>query len=123
MLNIGRADLRNCQGISRRELLHVGGLAFAGLTLADCFEKEATRARGEPPDRSSETSCIFIFLEGGPSQLEMFDPKPMAPNDIRGPFGTIPTSVPGTRIGELLPMMARITGQPIPVDADVRYLV
>jgi hypothetical protein len=67
MLYVGRVVSRNCRGLSRRELLQVGG---------------------------------------GPSQLETFDPKPAAPNDVRGPFGTIATSVPGTQIGELLPMTA-----------------
>src|SRR5476651_2689560 len=100
MLQVGQATSRNCQGITRRELLQAGGLSLLGLSLADGL-------RGEQAPRRTETSCILIFLEGGPSQLEMFDPKPNAPNDIRGPYGVIPTSVPGTQIGELLPMMAQ----------------
>lgn len=102
MLNIGRVTSRNCQGITRRELLQVGGLGILGLSLADWLRADD----GPAARRPAETSCIFIFLEGGPSHLEMFDPKPNAPNDIRGPYGTIATSVPGTQIGELLPMMA-----------------
>src|SRR6185312_6655526 len=54
-----------------------------------------------------DRSCIFLFLSGGPSHLETFDPKPSAPINIRGPYGTIPTSVPGIRIGELLPQIAQ----------------
>jgi hypothetical protein len=106
MLKVGRGVSRNCQGISRRELLQVGGVGLLGLTLADLLRTRETRAANPRPHRSSETSCIFIFLEGGPSQLETFDPKPGAPNDVRGPYGPIATSVPGTRICELLPMMA-----------------
>jgi hypothetical protein len=107
MLNVGRAISKNCQGVSRRELLQVGGLGLLGLSLADWLRAgEAANANPRIARRRSETSCIFIFLEGGPSQLEMFDPKPLAPNDVRGPFGTIRTSVSGTQIGELLPMMA-----------------
>jgi len=103
MLKIGRATARNCQGITRRELLQVGGLSLLGLTLGDGLRGQEARRT----TRSSDPSCIFVFLEGGPSHLEMFDPKPLAPNDIRGPFGVIPTTVPGTQIGELLPMMAQ----------------
>jgi hypothetical protein len=105
MLNIGRFQSKNCQGVSRRELLQVGGLGLLGLSLGDWLRAET--APGANRRRSSETSCIFIFLEGGPSQLETFDPKPQAPNDIRGPYGAIPTSVSGIQIGELLPMMAQ----------------
>jgi hypothetical protein len=103
MLNVGQFLSRNCQRISRRELLQVGSVGALGLTLADQL---AVRAGAPVKVRDKETSCIFIFLEGGPSHLEMFDPKPNAPIDIRGPFGTIPTRVPGLQIGELLPMMA-----------------
>jgi Protein of unknown function (DUF1501) len=107
MLNIGRVQSRNCQGVTRRELLQVGGLGVLGLTLADWLRAgDAASPAPKLARRTAETSCIFIFLEGGPSQLEMFDPKPQAPNDVRGPYGVIPTSVPGTQIGELLPMMA-----------------
>jgi hypothetical protein len=99
MLNIGRAVSKNCQGVTRRELLQAGGLSLFGLSLAGSL-------RGEER-RPAQKSCILIFLEGGPSQLETFDPKPSAPNDIRGPYGAISTSVPGTQICELLPMMAQ----------------
>src|SRR5205807_1341393 len=54
-----------------------------------------------------EPSCIFIFLSGGPSHLETFDPKPNAPVNIRGPYGTIRSNVPGIHIGELLPAMSQ----------------
>ncbi len=106
MLNVGRSVARNCLGISRRELLRVGGTGLLGLTLADWL-----RAREGPTPsvarRGGDKACILIFLEGGPSQLETFDPKPNAPDDVRGPYGAIATSVPGTRIGELLPQLAQ----------------
>jgi hypothetical protein len=108
MLTIGQVISRNCQGFSRRELLQVGGLGILGLTLADGFRSEQVRgANTSSPKRRADNACIFIYLEGGPSQLETFDPKPFAPSDIRGPYGSIATSVSGTRIGELLPMMAQ----------------
>ncbi len=106
MFKIGQFTSRNCQGVSRRELLQVGGLGILGLTLADSFRGEQAAAAAPAARRRSETSCIFIFLEGGPSQLETFDPKPVAPADYRGPYGAIATDVPGLQIGELLPMMA-----------------
>jgi hypothetical protein len=107
MLNIGRVVSRNCQGYSRRELLQVGGLSILGLALPDFLRAAKAPAPNRPTARRRQhTACIFIFLEGGPSQLETFDPKPAAPNDVRGPYGTIATRIPGTRIGELLPMMA-----------------
>src|SRR5215213_9863438 len=105
MLKIGRAASKTCQGLSRREILQVGGLGFLGLTLADWFQ--AREAQASPGTSVSDPSCIFIFLSGGPSHFETFDPKPVAPVDIRGPYGTIPTSVSGIRISELLPQIAR----------------
>src|SRR6516225_7372108 len=89
MLNIGQALSKNCQGISRRELLQVGGLGLLGFSLADWLRAEDS-SRTNRRRRSSETSCIFIFLEGGPSQLETFDPKPQAPNDVADLMGPFP---------------------------------
>src|SRR5438552_1567514 len=103
MFHIGAAASRNCQGISRREILQVGGIGLLGLTLADWWTARANQ--GNTPNR--EPSCIFIFLSGGPSHLETFDPKPRAPIEIRGPYGTIPTNVSGIQISELLPQIAR----------------
>ncbi len=106
MLNVGQAVARNCQGFSRRELLQVGGVGLLGLTLADWLRASESRAAWPGTRTVADKACIFIFLEGGPSHLETFDPKPNAPDDIRGPYGSIAASVPGTRIGELLPSMA-----------------
>jgi uncharacterized protein (DUF1501 family) len=106
MLYIGKTTERNCRGVSRRELIQAGGIGLLGLTLADAW-------RGPPLQASSgsrakrEPSCIFIFLSGGPSHLETFDPKPSAPVNIRGPYGTISTNVPGIQIGELLPALSK----------------
>ena len=106
MFNIGETTTRTCQGITRREILQVGGLGFLGLTLADWLGAREAEASTQSTS-SREPSCIFIFLSGGPSHLETFDPKPTAPIDIRGPYGAIPTSVPGIQISELLPQIAR----------------
>src|SRR5215831_5824907 len=106
MFNVGTTTVRNCQGLTRRELLRVGGLGLAGLTLADWLRSRpahATPGQGAARD----VSCIFLWLDGGPSHLETFDPKPDAPDTIRGPYGAIPTLVPGVHFSELLPMLAR----------------
>jgi uncharacterized protein (DUF1501 family) len=106
MLHFGTATSHTCQGVTRRELLQIGGLGALGLTLGDWLRCNQARGAG-PSSRSREVSCIFIFLEGGPSQLETFDPKPNAPDFIRGPYGTIRTDVPGIQVSELLPMLAQ----------------
>jgi hypothetical protein len=101
MLRIGNGWARDCQGATRREILQVGGLGLLGLGLGDWF-----RARADASTSTREPSCIFIFLSGGPSHFETFDPKPAAPVDIRGPYGAISTNVPGIQISGLLPRLS-----------------
>jgi hypothetical protein len=100
MIRIGEGLARNCEGVTRRELLQVGGAGLVGLSLAGALRAEAA----ERPVR--EKSCIFLWLDGGPSQFETFDPKPDAPSQQRGPYQGIETSVPGLRYSELLPDLA-----------------
>lgn len=85
---------------SRRELLQAGALAPLGLTLPQLL------AGAEAPHRSAK-SCIFIFQYGGLSQLDSWDPKPTAPDEVRGPYHPIATRVPGLRVGELMPRLAQ----------------
>ncbi len=92
-----------CDGLRRRDFLHAGSLAFLGLGLNELFGLDALGA----VDRSKETNCIMLFLVGGPSQLDTWDPKPNAPPEIRGPYKAIPTNVPGIEISEIFPRMAR----------------
>ena len=106
MFKIGHGVTRICQGLTRREILQVGGLGFLGLTLGEWFGVKSAFARSADAT-AREQSCIFIFLSGGPSHFETFDPKPAAPVEIRGPYASIPTSVSGIRISELLPQIAR----------------
>jgi hypothetical protein len=103
MLNIGHVTTHDCQGLRRREFLRVGSAGFVGLTLANLLKAEAAPStRGKP----RADSCIFIYLAGGPSHHETFDPKPNAPLRVRGPWGAISTRVPGTFFGEMLPQLA-----------------
>src|SRR5262245_22729967 len=108
MLNIGKMIGRNCQGITRREVLQVGSVGALGLTLPDWLRGQQAQANPRPGvgGPSRELSCITIWLTGGPSHLETFDPKPEARDFVRGPYGAIRTRVPGIQVSELLPMIA-----------------
>src|SRR5712692_1696122 len=89
---------------TRRDFIKIGSLGFFGLSLADLFRLNAAPgAQTNSPDRS----CIILWLAGGPSHLDMFDPKPEAASDIRGAFNAIETNVSGIRISEHMPKTAR----------------
>jgi hypothetical protein len=95
----------------RRDLLHVGGLTALGLTVSDVLDWQLAVAadRGAATETGAAAkSCILIWLDGGPSHLETFDLKPEAPREVRGPFTSIETCVPGIQIGELLPRTAQV---------------
>jgi hypothetical protein len=103
MLRVQSETSRNPK-TNRRTFLNVGTLAFGGLTLADLFRSRAMA--GEKGSRPK--SAILIHLSGGPSHLDMYDMKPLAPAEYRGEFSPIPTNVPGIEICELMPMQAQI---------------
>jgi hypothetical protein len=92
------------KGLTRRDLLCAGGLAFAGLTLADVLRLRAEA--GRPSTRPK--SVILIWLRGGPSHIDSYDMKPDAPAEIRGEFQPIATNVPGVQLCEYLPRHASI---------------
>src|SRR5262245_55663005 len=93
-----------CPGprVSRRQMIRAGAAGFLGLSLPQLLRADQTRATAAHAD-----SCILVFLNGGPSHLDMWDPKPDAPSEVRGEFKPIPTSVPGVLFGEHLPRFAR----------------
>lgn len=91
-----------CDGLTRRDFLHAGAIAPLGLTLPGFF---AQKAAGQTADR--DVNCIMLFLVGGPSHIDTWDPKPDAPAEVRGPFRPADTNVPGLRISEIFPRMAR----------------
>jgi len=93
---------QRCDGLTRRELLQAGGVGMLGLSLPKLLSAEAVGHM--LPARAK--SVIFVFLYGGPSQLETFDMKPDAPSAIRGPFRPIASRTPGLRICEHLPLLA-----------------
>lgn len=91
--------------VSRRELLRVGGLSLLGLSSLDLTRlRAAAPVKGQPEGRFN--SCIFIFLFGGPSHIDLWDMKPEAPAEIRGEFKPVATRVPGIQICEHLPLLA-----------------
>lgn len=99
-----------CNGLSRRDLLHLGGLGAFGMALPDFFQlQKANAAAGQQgPKFGQAKSCILIYKYGSPPQHETFDPKPDAPAEIQGELKAIPTSVPGIQIGERLSKIARV---------------
>ncbi len=90
---------------SRRRFLQTGLAGLAGLSLPDLLR---CRAQGAAPRDSDRNAVILIWLSGGPSHLDTWDPKPEAPREVRGPFETIATTVPGVRVCEHLPLQASI---------------
>ena len=106
MLNIfGQSDGRDrqCNGVSRRQFLKVGGMAAGGLSLLQLLGLEAEAGLGR-----SHKALINIYLPGGPSHLDTFDLKPGAPAEVRGEFRPMKTNVPGMEICELFPRLAKI---------------
>lgn len=101
---------RLCNGMTRRQTLRLGATGlFGGLTLPGIMRaEEIAKASGQPRNARAK-SCIFIFLEGGPPQQDMWDPKPEAPIEIRGPFQTIATKSPGVIFTEHCRECAKIT--------------
>ncbi len=83
---------------SRRDVLRLGGMAFGGISPARMLQASTGR---------KDVSCLIFFQQGGLCQHDSFDPKPEAPGEIRGGFGTIPTTQPGVRFSELMPRLAR----------------
>src|SRR5262249_17291353 len=90
--------------LNRRTWLRIGGLGWMGLSLPSLLRGEST---GQA--KSVAKSCVLFLLHGGPSQLDIWDMKPMAPAEVRGEFKPIATRVPGIRITEHLPRLASLT--------------
>jgi uncharacterized protein DUF1501 len=101
MLSIG-----DNKRLGRRDFLRVGGLSLGGLSLHSLFASGTVQAQvGKPV---TDKSVVFLFLHGGPSQFETFDPKMTAPAEIRSATGEIPTALPGVTFGSSFPKLARI---------------
>jgi uncharacterized protein (DUF1501 family) len=96
----------NCESVSRRDCLRLGLGALIGGGLADALRLRALAAAADP--RSRSTSCILIWMDGGPSHYETFDPKPDAPAEIRGKWSPIATAVPGVCFSQHMTRLATV---------------
>jgi hypothetical protein len=103
MLNVMLGSNRSCDGIRRRDVLRIGSLAALGLTLPRFLELRATAGQA---GAGNDTSCVLLWLQGGISHIDSFDPKPAAPSEVRGEFGAISTAVPGIMVCDPLPRLA-----------------
>src|SRR5262245_6576116 len=102
------SEVSRCDGVSRRDFLHLGVLTTFGVSLADLLRFQASAAPADPARNAKATSCILVWLDAGPSHLDTFDPKPDAPSEVRSEFKSIRTAVPGLHICEHLPRTAGI---------------
>lgn len=102
-----RALDRNCQRMCRRDFLRIGGLALAGVTLPELFALRAAQAAAGGV--VNDKSVVLLFLQGGPSHIELFDPKMTAPSEIRSVTGEVPTKIPGITFGGTFPQLAQMT--------------
>ena len=98
----------NCSGISRRTFLSAGSCGIAGISLSNLLANERNLEEPSSGKRNREQSLILIHLDGGPPQMDLIDPKPEAPSELRSPFVPIQTSVPGLQLTELMPQCAKI---------------
>jgi hypothetical protein len=105
MFELVQGSHRSCDGISRRNVLRVGALTALGLSLPTFLKAQARAAAANGAGK--EVSCVLLWLQGGISHIDSFDPKPEAPQEVRGEFGTIPTNVPGISVCDTLPILAQ----------------
>ena len=102
-------SMNQCPGpLSRRSFLSVGTLGVGGLGLSDLLRLKAEAATAGIAKGEKDTSIIFIWLPGVPPHMEMYDMKPEAPADYRGPYRPIHSNVPGIDVCELMPRHAKI---------------
>jgi hypothetical protein len=100
-----------CDGITRRELLRVGGSAIFGVSLANIFGlQKATAGEGHTggPGFGKAKSVILLYLQGGPSHLDLWDPKDNVPDKVRSVFKAIDTKLPGVKVTEIMPKLAQV---------------
>jgi hypothetical protein len=102
MLSIlGEGPVSRRSGPTRRELLRIGGLTALGLSSCSLERLRALADPGSPAVKYRQNSCLFVFLFGGPSHIDLWDMKPGAPAEIRGEFRPVATAVPGIQLCEL----------------------
>ncbi len=113
------SQYRNCAGVSRRDCLQIGLTAFVGTGLSGLLRLQA-QAANPSPRQAKAKSCILIWMDGGPTHFETFDPKPDAPAEIRGEFEPISTKVPGVQFSQHMTKLAGMMDQ-ISVIRSIRH--
>src|SRR6185312_2051851 len=106
----GQAGRATCDGMTRRELLRVGGSAMLGLSLGNMFALQAhakKKQAGGGPGFGKAKSVILLYLQGGPSHLDLWDPKDNVPSNVKSVFKAIDTRLPGIKVTENLPRFAQ----------------
>src|SRR5262245_37147520 len=111
MLDLFTGAASDCSGVTRRTFLRLGGLAAFGLSFPQYLWAMANAATSPAAPKAKAKRCILLWMQGGPSHIDTFDPKPDAPVEIRGEFGTIPTTLPGVRFADVAPMLAKQTNK------------
>jgi len=101
-------QFRERAAISRRGFLQAGVVGSAGLSLAGLLRSEAAGAASSGAQAKQKNNVILLWMRGGPSHIDMWDPKPDAPEEFRGEFGTMSTCVPGIQLTDMLPQSARV---------------
>src|SRR5690348_4750371 len=107
----GQPGRDTCDGLTRRELLRVGGSAVLGISLANLFglqEASASDASAEGPGFGKAKRVILLYLQGGPSHLDLWDPKDNVPDNVRSVFKAINTKLSGVRLTEVMPKFAQV---------------
>jgi len=107
MLDLSNDSQRKQRAFHRRDVLQIGGLSVLGLTSADLSQLRAAPVNDASTTKRRQNSCVFLFLFGGPSQIDLWDMKPNASSEIRGEFQPVATKVPGIQICEHLPKLAQ----------------
>src|SRR3954463_8141991 len=96
-------------GVTRRDLLRVGGSAFAGLSLGSMLQLQAAQGKElKPGGFGKAKSVILVYLQGGPSHLDLWDPKDNVPDNVRSAFKPIDTRLPGVQFTEIIPKLAQV---------------
>src|SRR5262249_29602920 len=110
----GQPGRDTCDGITRRELLRVGGSALLGLNLANLFQLQEAAAKASGgslyggPGFGKAKGVILVYLQGGPSHLDLWDPKDNVPSNVKSVFNPISTKLPGIKFTEILPKLAQV---------------
>ena len=111
---------KNCEGATRRDCLKLGLGTVLGGGLMDLLRLRGRAGESQSSQKAQAQSCILVWLDGGPTHYETFDPKPEAPAEIRGEFAPIKTSIPGVQFSEHLTKLAEMANE-ISIVRSIRH--